>query len=125
MIGMPKLTKDPAMAWELLKFLYFDRDACINRYEKTRILPPLRDAWSAPVFSAPDPYTGGQPMGKLFVDLIKEVPSVRQGKYLSEAAQEIKTAIYSCSREHGDPATELHKVAEKIRDRQRRDRFAN
>lgn len=126
MIGMTRFSHRPDMTWELLKFLYFDKDALANRYDKTRILPPLKDSWSAPIFSEPDPYAGGQELGKLLVGLTKSVPSIHQGKYLSEAVSFVGPAITTCVMPpFKDPGEALHEAAESVREKQRRDRFAN
>ena len=50
MIGITKQCENPDLAWEVLKFTYFDRPGLVNRYETTRIIPPLKSAWDAPIF---------------------------------------------------------------------------
>ena len=82
--------RDKKLAWELLKFLYFDRPALVSRYKVTKIIPPLRAAWTDSVFAEPDPYLGGQPLGKLFTRLAPDIPPVSQDQYSSEALTELR-----------------------------------
>jgi arabinosaccharide transport system substrate-binding protein len=44
MIGITRQCSNPELAWEFLKFTYFDQQSLVNRYEKTRIIPPLKAA---------------------------------------------------------------------------------
>lgn len=124
MIGMTKQSKNKKLVWELLKFLYFDKGALVNRYEKTRIIPPLKEAWKDPVFAQPDPYLGGQPLGLLFVQLGKEVPPVIQDQYAPEAIQEMDRACYKIlTNPKADTQQILTEAGNRIRQRIQRDRF--
>ena len=87
MIGITKQCENPDLAWEVLKFTYFDRPGLVNRYETTRIIPPLKAAWDAPIFKEPDVYLGGQPLGELFIDLAPDMPPRYQNPYWSEGAR--------------------------------------
>jgi len=124
MIGLTRQAEQPDLAWELLKFYYFDRDALVTRYATTRIIPPLRAAWSGPVFSEPDPYTGGQRLGRLFVSLADDVPPVHQNKFYAEANTLLGPAVYAVFNQGADPARELKRVADELRRKQAKDRFA-
>ena len=86
MIGMTKQCDNPGLAWEFMKFSYFDTAALVNRYEQTRIIPPLKEAFSNPVFHEPDPFLGEQRLGTLFTELALQLPPRYQNPYWSEAA---------------------------------------
>ena len=58
-----KATKNPELAWELAKFLYFDTPELGKRFQATNILPVLKDAWNLPEFDRPNPYWSNQPIG--------------------------------------------------------------
>ena len=69
-----KRTKHPELAWELAKFLYFDKQELGQRYRKTNIIPPFKEAWNLPEFSEPNPYYSNQPIGKLYAELAPQTP---------------------------------------------------
>ena len=74
MIGITKQSKNPDLAWSFVRFAYMDDEALANRYRKTPIIPPIRSAWSNPVFAEADPYLGGQVLGKTLTDLGDDIP---------------------------------------------------
>lgn len=115
MIGITKQCKNPDLAWELLKFAYFDKAGLINRYETTRIIPPLKDAWDAPIYKEPDTYLGGQPLGDLFIELAPDLPPRYQNPYWSEAADLLNDAIFNAVTEKQTPRQALTELAEKVR----------
>ena len=53
-----KRTKNPELAWELAKFLYFDATELGERFQATNILPVLKDAWNLPEFGSARTRTG-------------------------------------------------------------------
>ncbi len=115
MIGITKQCKDPDLAWELLKFTYFDRSGLINRYETTSIIPPLKAAWDAPIYKKPDAYLGGQSIGELFIELAPDLPPRYQNPYWSEAADLLNDAIFAAVTEKQTPRQALTQLAEKVR----------
>lgn len=115
MVGITKQCKNIDLAWELLKFTYFDKAGLINRYETTRIIPPLKAAWDDPIYSEPDPYLGGQPLGRLFIELAPDLPPRYQNPYWSEAADLLNDAIFNAVTEKQTPKQALTEVAEKVR----------
>ena len=121
MIGITKQCKNPDLAWEFLKFTYFDQQGLINRYDKTRIIPPLKAAWKAPIFSEPDPYLGGQRLGKLFTELSLELPPRYQNPYWSEADDLLNDAIFAVITQKQTASAALKQVAAKVRALMRKD----
>lgn len=115
MVGITKQCKNPDLAWEFLKFAYFDKDGLINRYETTRIIPPLKAAWDDPIYSEPDAYLGGQPLGRLFIDLAPDLPPRYQNPYWSEAADLLNDAIFNAVTEKQTPRHALTELADKVR----------
>ena len=63
MIAVTKQADNPDLAWEFAKFAYMDDEALANRYRKTYIIPPIRSAWSNPVYTMPVTYLDGQVVG--------------------------------------------------------------
>jgi arabinosaccharide transport system substrate-binding protein len=112
-----------------LEFLYFDPDAAANRFELTRILPPLIPAWEAPIFSEPDDYVAGRPLGEVLIELAPQVPDVQQNQYTSEALEEMNKAAYDVLNNEDytreQTAERLTQAADKVRARVAKDRFTD
>jgi arabinosaccharide transport system substrate-binding protein len=75
-LAITKRGKDPELAWQFARQLYFDRAELGKRFADTSILPALKDAWALPEFSQPSTYYSGQPVGTLYANLASEVPSL-------------------------------------------------
>lgn len=73
-LAITKRGKDPELAWQFARQLYFDRAELGKRFADTSILPALKDAWALPEFNEPSPYFSGQPVGALFANLASQVP---------------------------------------------------
>jgi arabinosaccharide transport system substrate-binding protein len=73
-LAITKRGKDPELAWQFARALYFDRSELGKRFADTSILPALKDAWALPEFSQPSAYYSGQPIGSLYAELASEVP---------------------------------------------------
>ena len=89
-----KSSKRPDDAWELLKFLYFDPREIGPRFKGTNILPPLKEAWSAPEIQAKNPYYSGQRIGKLYADLAPMTPPVYSAPVHTVAGSKLDEALY-------------------------------
>lgn len=73
-LAVTKRGRDPELAWQFARQLYFDRAELGKRFADTSILPALKDAWTMPEFSQPSAYYSGQPIGTLYANLASEVP---------------------------------------------------
>lgn len=71
-----KQTRNPDLAWELAKFLYFDTAELGGRFLATNILPALKDAWNLPEFDTPFPYYSNQRVGQIYAALAPDTPPV-------------------------------------------------
>lgn len=116
MIGITKQCKNPDLAWELIKFTYFNRDGLANRYETTMIIPPLKSAWDVPIFHESEEYLGGQKIGKLFIDLVPDLPPRYQNPYWSEASDLLNDAIFDVVTEKQTAKKALTELAQKVRE---------
>jgi ABC-type glycerol-3-phosphate transport system substrate-binding protein len=74
-----KQTKDPDLAWEFAKFLYFDQEDLGQRFLDTGIIPALKDAWDLPEFHQPNAYFSNLPIGKLYAELAPQTPAIHPG----------------------------------------------
>jgi arabinosaccharide transport system substrate-binding protein len=91
-LAIARSTKNPALAWEFAKALYFDPASLGKRFVKTNILPPFKDAWSLPELKTPIDYYGGQRMGELFSELAPETPPVWGNPYARQAENKLSEA---------------------------------
>jgi arabinosaccharide transport system substrate-binding protein len=74
MIGITRNAADPALAWQLIEFLYLSDTGLRARQRVTNILPPVIEQWDDPAYHRPDPYFGGQKVDELYIDLARQVP---------------------------------------------------
>ncbi|MBC8133004.1 MAG: extracellular solute-binding protein [Deltaproteobacteria bacterium] len=96
---MMKQTKQPKLAWELAKFLYFDGSELGKRFAATNIIPPVMDAWDLPEFKKQNPYYSNQAVGSSYAALARETPPVYSSA-VDELAQNKLGEAYSRVVEH-------------------------
>jgi arabinosaccharide transport system substrate-binding protein len=93
MIGVTKASKHPEVAWELVKFLYFSPVIARQLYDLTHIVSPVKSTWSAAYLDRPDPYFGGQPVGRILQQAVPDIPPRYASPYLSSAVQLVNSVI--------------------------------
>jgi len=94
-----KGTKNPELAWELAKFLYFDGPDQGKRFLATNIIPVLKDAWNLPELERPNPYWSNQPIGRMYAALAPETPAVYSSPVEAQARINLDLA-YARSVDH-------------------------
>jgi arabinosaccharide transport system substrate-binding protein len=75
-LAINRRTKDPELAWEYAKFLYFNTAELGRRFALTYIIPPFADAWDLPELQAPNEFYSGQRLGAEYAALARETPPV-------------------------------------------------
>jgi arabinosaccharide transport system substrate-binding protein len=125
MLGLTKGSKHPDLVWELAKFLYLTSDAAVNRYRITRILPPLKESWSAPIFQEPDEYLGGQPSGRFFANLAPEIPEAHLNPYWAEVAAEFGPTLTAAVMGDKTPEQALRTLGNYARALIQKDKFVS
>lgn len=75
-VAISKKSKHPELAWELAKYLYFEKSQLGKRFLETNIIPPNKDAWDLPEFDQPNSFYSGQKLGRLYAELAQDVPPV-------------------------------------------------
>jgi arabinosaccharide transport system substrate-binding protein len=119
-----KATRNPDLAWELAKYLYFDETSLGQRFEETNIVPVLKDAWSRPELDAPNPYFSNQPIGRMYAELAPDTPPIFSSPVDAVARAKLNEAFSRCLEaykregEAGLPATiraELARAAADVR----------
>ncbi|MCX7047000.1 MAG: extracellular solute-binding protein [Candidatus Sumerlaeota bacterium] len=74
-IAVAKQCKNFELAWKFVKFLYLEKSELGKRFATNSVLPPLKDAWNLPEFTAPSPYYSNQAVGALFASLAPQTPA--------------------------------------------------
>jgi hypothetical protein len=75
LIGIPRGTRHPDAAWNLIQFLYFDPASLADR-KNLGILPPLPEEWDNAEYQQPDPFFGGQKTLQIYAQLARAVAPV-------------------------------------------------
>jgi arabinosaccharide transport system substrate-binding protein len=124
MLGIPKATKDFEAAWRFAKRLYLDPETHASFFRGTNIIPPVRTSWSHPVFSQPDPYFGGQQVGKLYIEQAGNIPVRTSSPYNNFALDRVSDALLKlvdiADRDQvSDPAVLLDAARAELREAQR------
>ena len=124
MLGIPKATKDFEAAWRFAKRLYLDPETHASFFRGTNIIPPVRTSWSHPVFSQPDPYFGGQRVGKLYIEQAGNIPMRTSSPYNNFALDRVSDALLKlidiAERDQvSDPAQLLEAARAELREAQR------
>lgn len=81
--------------WELAKKLHFSRESVQRRFRDAMILSPINSYWDDPIFSEPDPFFGGQPVGEMLIQLAPDVPPRHSSPWLTNAYQLIQNILIS------------------------------
>ncbi len=100
MVGIPRGARDFDTAWNFVKHLYLSREVARQLYRKTRIISPVVEFWSDPVYDEPVSFFGDQPIGKIFIKYAPEVPERSSSAYnslalnaLTHAALKLKALV--------------------------------
>jgi arabinosaccharide transport system substrate-binding protein len=109
MMGIPRMCPDPAMAWKVIEHFQFSPEAIAARQRTTNILPPVRDYWNDPFYSDPDPFYGGQAIGRLYCELAEQIPRRYVTPYTSMASAalaKVQSQAVNYMRQHGSAGLE-------------------
>ncbi len=78
-LAITKACKDPELAWEFAKYVYYKEEFLPARYLSNNILPPLKSSWSMPEMAERDPFFSNQQRGLEYAKLAPQTPA----KYLT------------------------------------------
>ncbi len=121
---IPQGCTDVDRAWELAKFLYFDRGSLVERFRTQTIVPPLTTVFDDPVFDEAVPFFQGQRVGRLLTELALEVPPVQGSAYMPEAYALLNGTFADVCAGHVAPSEALNGVATELRELMERDQRA-
>jgi ABC-type glycerol-3-phosphate transport system substrate-binding protein len=118
MLGITRSAKDPGLAWQFAKNIYYGSPAQHGRlFRTTNILTPDRLAWSDPAYHEARPYWSNQVLGELYIALADEVPPFYSSAFLPAAVAKLNEAIVACYshyRSHGPDGFEAY-VRERLK----------
>lgn len=109
MLGITRQCRQPELAWDLARQMYFDVEALGRLFRETNILPPYKDAWKEPAFDEVRPYWSGQRLGREYIQLAEQVPVQHGGPFLEMAKGKMGEVISACTayyRSHGEAGFE-------------------
>ncbi|MGC4088341.1 MAG: extracellular solute-binding protein [Polyangiaceae bacterium] len=92
-LGITRAGKQPDLAWEFAKFLYFDKAELGRRFLDTNIIPPFRDAWNLPEFKRKNPFYSNQELGTMYATLAPEAPPTWGTAYSGTAEGKLNEAF--------------------------------
>jgi len=93
MLGIARATKRFDDAWAFAKHLYFSDELARRLYTTGDIITPIKSHWDDPIFDEPDPYFGGQPKGRLYIDQAPDVPRRVASPFNRFALTTVQTAL--------------------------------
>ncbi len=99
-LALTRRGKDPELAWQLARELYFTRSELGRRFQDTNIIPALSDAWELPEFNQPNAYFSGQRLGQLYAQLAPEAPPVWNTPYTIIAENELLEVVARAARHY-------------------------
>jgi arabinosaccharide transport system substrate-binding protein len=115
-LTLSKTSKNPELAWQLAKFLYYNPPALGQRFLNSNIIPPLKEAWSLPEFQQPNEYWSGQKLGAEYARLAPDVPPIFASPVYKSGMSKLDQAVTRSAlyyEEHGEQGLR-EKVAEEL-----------
>lgn len=92
MMGVAKTSLHIDESWELTKHLYLSPALAEHMYRNTTIISPVKTLWSQHFYDEPDPFFGGQPVGRMYINQAPDVPPRPSSPYTEAASQKIVSA---------------------------------
>ncbi len=94
MLGIPKTTEDFDSAWTFAKHLYLSEELAEGLYRKHYIISPVKAFWDRSFYDEPVEFFGGQPVGRLYIDLAPQVPLRTSSPFNTYAKDRVANALY-------------------------------
>ncbi len=120
-LTITRFCENQELAWKFIEFSMLSPEGNVRRYELTNLWPPLRSAWEIEQLYKPDPYFGGQEIGRLFSEVGPEVPAQNQSVFLYEVHSTLWPQKYWPDVLEGriDPEEALRALTTDIRSKQK------
>lgn len=107
-------TKNPATAWAFTEFMLADQANQVSMLKDEGLFPAFLPALKDPYVSRASDYFGGQPVNKVFADLVPTVPPIEYGKDRAKANELVWTANSGVLLRGRDPEQTLDSTAKQI-----------
>lgn len=92
MLAIPKTAPDFEACWTFARHLYLSDELARELYRVGGIITPITSHWGDPIFDEPDPYFGGQPKGRMYIDLAPHIPERSTSPYTRRAIERVADA---------------------------------
>ncbi|KXU35942.1 hypothetical protein AXK11_05310 [Cephaloticoccus primus] len=92
MIGINKRGTHIEEAWEMAKYLYTSPELAEKSFRENSFLTPVKALWKLPFYDEPDPFCGGQIVGRMYIEQAPHVPRDPSSPYMGVASQFIASA---------------------------------
>lgn len=73
-LAISKQCRNQELAWDFAKFLYLDKNQLGRRFQLTKLIPPLKEAWNMPEFAEKSEFYSGMEVGRFYASLAEETP---------------------------------------------------
>jgi len=92
MIGIHKHAEHLEEAWELALHLYTSAEIAEQIFRENSIISPLKSLWTLPIYDRPEPYCGGQIVGRMYIEQAPHIPSNPSSPYTQMAGEYVRSA---------------------------------
>lgn len=94
MLGIPKTTEDFDNAWEFATHLYLSEELAEGLYRSNYIISPVKAFWDRPFYDEPVAFFGGQPVGRLYIELAPQIPLRTSSPFNTYAKDRVANALF-------------------------------
>ncbi len=91
--AIPRGAKDPDFSYKVIEWMQYAPEAVKARYVNSGIIAPISSAWVDPVFHQPNPVFGGQKIGELQIEMVKQMPGYNTGDLYFTALNEVNNTL--------------------------------
>jgi arabinosaccharide transport system substrate-binding protein len=113
-LAIAKTAKSPDQLYKIMEYMQYDETGFLKyRWPLTQMLPPFSSVWDSPIFAAKDSHFGGQQLGKIQVQVAKEMPSVNNGEIFWDIVDDFGSEYPDMQNGKQTVAAGLKKVQEK------------
>lgn len=114
-----KTSDNQDVAWDFIRYAMLTAEGNVRRYLAINLWPPFPAAWADERMYAPDPYFGGQELGRLFAEVGPEAPAQYQSPFRADFNL-LRRDKYTRALFDGEltPADGLKQLADEVRELQ-------
>lgn len=91
-LAIPKGTKDPEKIFQIMNFMQYDKDAVIERYKNSGMIPPLKNIWNHKIFNQKDIRFENAQIARIQIKSAENLPEILMAdhfwNYLADFGQQ-------------------------------------